>query len=189
MEENKSIWERLHSGEAINMRTDSAFARDTIPEMNRSLGLCSDINKSRPYDKETRRLEEELFSGGLSANANILSPMEIDYGRQVKIHDNVFINHSVCMSAAAGIEIEEGVMIAPQVTILTVNHDLKDKIVIMCKPVVIKKGAWIGARAVILPGVTVGENAVVGAGAVVTKDVPANTVVVGCPAKVVKQIA
>src|SRR5574344_3074117 len=166
MEENKSIWERLHSGETINMRTDAAFARDTIPEMNRSLGLCTKINTKSPYDKETRRLEEELFSGGFSADANILSPMEIDYGCQVKIHDHAFINHSVCMSAAAGIEIEGGVMIAPQVTILTVNHDLKDKIRITCSPVVIKKNAWVGARAIILPGVTVGENGVVGVGAV-----------------------
>src|SRR5574344_811801 len=109
MEENKSIWERLHSGETINMRTDAAFARDTIPEMNRSLGLCTKINTKSPYDKETRCLEEELFSSGLSAEANILSPMEIDYGCQV--------------------------------TILTVNHDLKDKISIMCSPVVIKKDA------------------------------------------------
>lgn len=77
--------------------------------------------------------------------------------------NNVFINHSVMMSAAGGIEIEEGVQIAPRVNLITVNHDLKDKMIVICKPVHIKKNAWIGAAATILPGVTIGENAVVGA--------------------------
>ncbi|MBQ6269151.1 MAG: sugar O-acetyltransferase [Bacteroidetes bacterium] len=156
--------------------------------MGRSLGLCNKINSMNPYDEETRKLEEELFENRLPKSSNILAPMQIDYGHQVQIHKNVFINHSICMSAAAGIEIEEAVQIAPQVTLLTVNHDLKNKIIVKCSPIRIKKGAWIGARAIINPGVTIGENAVVGAGAVVTKDVPDNTVVVGNPARVIKTI-
>ena len=182
------IWERLHNREEINMMEDKEFGEITIPEMARSLGLCSKINTMNPYDEETRKLEEELFESKLPKTSNILAPMQIDYGHQVKIHDNVFINHSVCMSAAAGIEIEELVQIAPQVTMLTVNHDLKNKIIVKCSPIHIKKGAWIGARAIINPGVTIGENAVVGSGAVVTKDVPDNTVVVGNPARVIKTI-
>ena len=86
------------------------------------------------------------------------------------------------------IEIEEGVQIAPRVNLITVNHDLKDKMIVICKSVHIKKNAWIGAAATILPGVTIGENAVVGAASVVTKDVPDNAVVVGNPAKVIRTI-
>ena len=182
------IWERLHNREEINMMEDKEFGEITIPEMGRSLGLCSKINTMNPYDEETRKLEEELFESKLPKTSNILAPMQIDYGHQVKIHDNVFINHSVCMSAAAGIEIEELVQIAPQVTMLTVNRDLKNKIIVKCSPIHIKKGAWIGARAIINPGITIGENAVVGSGAVVTKDVPDNAVVVGNPARVIKTI-
>jgi len=188
MAENKNIWLRMHEGEAVNMKSDTDFRTVTIPEMERSMGLCAKISTKSPYDKETRQMEEELFEQHLPESAHILSPMQIDYGHQVNIHEGVFINHSVCMSAAAGVEIEENVQIAPQVTILTVNHDLKDKMIIKCKPVVIKKDAWIGARVIILPGVTIGKNAVVGAGAVVTKDVPDNSVAVGNPAKVIKQI-
>ena len=184
----KDVWDRLHNSEAINMREDEEFRNITIPEMNRSLGLCSKINNLSPYDKETRKLVEELLENKIPDSSNILAPMEIDYGHQLRIGEMVFINHSLCVSAAAGIEIEDEVQIAPQVTILTVNHDLKDKTIVKCSPVYIKKNAWIGARAIILPGVTIGENAVVGAGSVVTKDVPANTVVVGNPAKVIKKI-
>lgn len=184
----KDVWERMHNGEEINMREDEEFREKTIPEMNRSLGLCAKINQKNPYDIETRKLEEELFENTLPQTSNILAPMQIDYGHQVKIHERVFINHSVCMSAAAGIEIEENVQIAPQVTILTVNHDLKNKVIVKCKPVLIKKGAWIGARAIINPGVTIGENSVIGSGAVVTKDIPDNCVAVGNPARVIKTI-
>ena len=184
----KNVWQRLHDSEEINMREDGEFRNVTIPEMNRSLGLCAKINTLSPYDKETRELVKELLEDNLPDSSNILAPMEIDYGHQLKIGEKVFINHSLCVSAAAGIEIEDGVQIAPQVTILTVNHDLKNKTTVKCSPVHIKNGAWIGARAIILPGVIIGENAVVGAGSVVTKDVPANTVVVGNPAKIIKEI-
>ena len=89
-----------------------------------------------------------------------------------------------------GITIEDDVLIGPGVYLISVNHQLDPhhRKELELKPVLIKKNAWIGAKATILPGVTVGENAVVVAGAVVTKDVPANTVVAGMPAKVIKKI-
>lgn len=90
--------------------------------------------------------------------------------------------------SAGGIILEDGVMIGPHVTLLTVNHDLKDLQIIKCKPVTLKKEAWIGANVTILPGVTVGEGAVVGSASVVTKDVAAHTVVAGNPAKLIKMI-
>ena len=184
----KNIWQRLHDGEEITMMEDQDFINVTVPEMARSLGLCAEINKQNPYDSKTRELINELLEGKLPETASILAPVQIDYGHQLNIGERAFINHSFCVSAAAGVTIEEEVQIAPQVTILTVNHDLKNKGIVKCAPVVVKKGAWIGARAIILPGVTIGKNSVVGAGAVVTKDVPDNTVVVGNPARFLKKI-
>ena len=79
-------------------------------------------------------------------------------------------------------------MIAANVQLISNNHDLYERQILICKPVRICKNAWVGAGATILPGVTVGENAVVAAAAVVTKDVPANTIVAGNPARIIKTI-
>ena len=89
-----------------------------------------------------------------------------------------------------GITIEDEVLIGPKVNLITENHpiDPKDRRALITKPILIKRKAWIGAGVTILPGVTIGENAVVAAGAVVTKDVPDNTIVAGVPAKIIKSI-
>ena len=79
-------------------------------------------------------------------------------------------------------------MLGPNVSLLTVNHDFEDLQVIICNPITIKRGAWIDANSVILPGVTVGAGAVVGSGSVVTHDVPPNTVVAGNPARPIKTL-
>lgn len=90
--------------------------------------------------------------------------------------------------AAGTITIEDGVQVAANVQLISNNHDLQDRKILTCKPVLLKRNCWIGAGATILPGVTVGENAVVGAGSVVTKDVEDNTVVAGNPARIIKRI-
>lgn len=101
----------------------------------------------------------------------------------------MFINHSAILSASGGIEFEDGVSLAPAVRIATINHDFNERHTIYTySKVLIKKNAWIGMGATICPGVTVGAYAVVGAGAVVTKDVPDYGVAVGSPAKVIKYI-
>ena len=90
--------------------------------------------------------------------------------------------------ARGGITIEDNVMIAANVQLLSNNHDEYDRQILICKPILIKKGAWIGAGVSILPGITVGKYAIVGAGAIVTKDVPDYAVAVGTPARVVKTL-
>lgn len=92
------------------------------------------------------------------------------------------------MMAAGGITIEDDALIAANVQLISNNHDLYDRAVITCLPVHIGKRAWIGAGATILPGVSVGDNAVVGAGSVVTHDVEPNTIVAGNPARLIKRI-
>ena len=89
-----------------------------------------------------------------------------------------------------GITIEDDVLIGPKVNLITENHPLNpnDRKSLICKPIVVKRNAWIGAAVTILPGVTIGENSVVAAGAVVTADVPPNTIVGGVPAKFIRNI-
>ena len=92
------------------------------------------------------------------------------------------------MMSAGGITIDDEVMIAANVQLISNNHDLEQRNVITCKPVHICRQVWIGAGATILPGVTIGENAVVGAGSVVTHDVEPNTIVAGNPARFIRKI-
>ena len=101
----------------------------------------------------------------------------------------VFINHSAILSASGGIEFEDGVQVAPGIRIATINHDFNERHTkYTYGKVTIKKNAWIGMNVTICPGVTIGENPVVAAGAVVTKDVAPNTIVGGNPAKFIKSI-
>lgn len=107
---------------------------------------------------------------------------------KLKIGNNVFINSNMLAMARGGITIEDNVQIAGNVSLLSNNHDLYDRQILLCKPIVIREGVWIGANAVVLAGVEIGKYAVVGAGAVVTKDVPDYSVVVGNPAKIIKTL-
>ena len=123
-------------------------------------------------------------------SVEIRLPIRSDYGANLKIGKQVFINSGAMFTDLGRIELEDKVLVGPNVTIISVNHPLdpEKRHGIELKAVLIKENAWLGANATILPGVTVGENAVVAAGAVVSKDVPANTVVAGVPAKVIKKI-
>lgn len=102
--------------------------------------------------------------------------------------DRVFINSNLLAMARGGITIENDVQIAANVQLLSNNHDPYDRQVLTCKPVLIREGAWIGAGATILPGVTVGRYAIVGAASVVTHDVGDYEVVVGSPAKCIRTL-
>lgn len=125
-----------------------------------------------------------------ASQREIRLPIRSDYGANLKIGKQVFINSGAMFTDLGGIELEDKVLVGPNVTIISVNHPLdpEKRHGVELKAVLIKENAWLGANATILPGVTVGENAVVAAGAVVSKDVPANTVIAGVPAKVIKKI-
>lgn len=170
----------------IDMRTPAML--ETLSEMQRSAKLCYQINHTEPYTEEMQRLVDELFEGRLDKSSRIVAPIQIDIAKNITIGKNVFINHNFNTMARGGIIIEDNVMIALGVTLLTANHDLYDHQILRCKPIHIKRNAWIGANVNIMPGVTIGENAVVAAGAIVTKDVEPNTVVGGNPAKFIKDV-
>lgn len=179
--------------EADVLLASPAFLQQYNPEMVwASKGfLFIRINPSFHLDEESLRLmnaDFELFGGRLDKTSYLMPPLQIDFACQMKIGKGVFVNHSLTCMAAGGITIDDGVMIGPNVRIVTDNHDFDNRMVLRCKPVHIGRNAWIGVGAIILPGVTIGENAVVAAGAVVTKDVAPNTIVGGNPAKFIKSI-
>ena len=120
----------------------------------------------------------------------VFVPFYTNFGRFIQIGKNVFINHACTFLDMGGITIEDDVLIGPKVNLITENHpiDPGDRKALVLSPVVVKRNAWIGASATILPGVTIGENSVVAAGAVVTSDVQPNTIVGGVPARIIKKI-
>lgn len=180
------VYELMDKGGPTDCREE--YFKEASAEMIRSRTLCFKANNTSPDDSSYVKYLEELFSRKLDG-VRILTPFICDFGNRVKFGHNVFINHSVVLSASGGIEFEDGVMLAPCVRIASINHDFNNRHSIYTYgKVLIKKNAWIGMNAVITPGVTIGENAVVGAGSVVTKDVPDNCVVAGVPAKVIKRL-
>lgn len=171
------------------VRIDMRKPEEADPaESLRSMQLCFKINHTMPGTKEYDALVRELFLGNIGENSRVMPPVTVVRGNSVKIGRNVTVMNNALFMAAGGITIEDDVLVAANVQIISNNHDLHDHAVLTCKPVRLKRNCWIGAGATILPGITVGENAVVGAGAVVTKDVEDNTVVGGNPARLIKQL-
>ncbi len=184
-----NVFERLREGQHCHVMEDEQYVREAHGEFARCAHLCHLINLTDPLDREKLvELERELFQNNLPENSFLTPPFQIDCACRIFLGKNVFANHGLTVMSVGTVTIEDGVMLGPEVGIFTVNHEPKNIRVIFTKEVVIKKNAWIGARVSILPGVTIGENAIVGTGSIVTKDIPDNCIAVGNPAKVIKQI-
>lgn len=145
------------------------------------------LNHTLPMTDEYDRIMHEIFPA-MGEDSIVHAPLTAVRPYMVTIGKNVVVMNGCLMMGAGGITLEDDVMVAANVQLISNNHDLENRWIITCKPVRICKKAWIGAGATILPGVTVGENAVVGAASVVTKDVPANVIVAGNPAKIIKTL-
>ena len=152
--------------------------------------IMAQINNSYHTMPELRQLFSQLIGQEIDEKFGLFPPFYTDYGKNITVGKGVFINEGCCFQDQGGIEIGDNALIGQQVVIATLDHDLApDKRANMIPaPVKIGNNVWIGAHATILAGVTIGDNAVVAAGAVVTKDVPANVVVGGVPAKIIKKI-
>ena len=162
------------------------YFKEAIDEMMRSRTLCAKANACLPDDSSYVSYLEELFQRKLD-HVRILTPFTCDFGNRVTFGENVFINHSAILSASGGIEFKDNCMAAPGLRIATINHDMNERHKIYTYgKVTIGENAWLGMNVTICPGVTIGKYAVVGAGAVVTKDVPDYAVVAGVPAKVIR---
>ena len=157
-------------------------------EGKRLAQLTFKLNHTMPMTEEYQQILKELFGDNLGEGSYVAAPVQGACLDRIKIGKNVLINTNLLAMARGGITIEDDVQIASNTQILTNNHDPYERMVLPCKPVLIRKGAWIGAGVTILPGVCIGKHAIVGAASVVTKDVPDYAVAVGNPAKVVKML-
>ncbi len=181
------IFDKMRAGETIRMDDHQypkihAVIKRTI-KLNAKLNISEDV-------KQIRKHLGEIIGTEIDASTIIFAPFYTNFGRFITLGKNVFINHACSFLDMGGITIEDNVLIGPKVNLVTENHpiDPNDRKSLICKPIIIKRNAWIGAAATILPGVSIGENSIVAAGAVVNVDVPANTMVGGVPAKFIKTI-
>lgn len=166
----------------------SEFTDLSLENNRRAAELLFRLNHTSPLDDEYKTLLKELFGENIGENSLIMPPIQMVCPEKFKLGRNVLINGNLLAMSMGGVIIGDDVQIAGNVQILTNNHDPYNRELLTCAPVTVKKGAWIGAGASLLPGVTVGKHAIVGACAVVTKDVPDFAVVVGNPAKIVKTL-
>ena len=175
------------------MKEEIVDPRLTTPEESagyvRQAQTLFKLNHTMPYTEEYNALAKELFGHDVFADGGFVMPglTGVCFDR-VKLGKGVMIMNNCLMMARGGITIDDHAMVAANAQLISNNHDLHDRMLLTCKPVHIGKDVWIGAGATILPGVTVGDNAVVAAGAVVTKDVAPNTIVGGNPAKLIRVI-
>ncbi|OUJ67844.1 DapH/DapD/GlmU-related protein [Hymenobacter crusticola] len=186
--QGKGIFERLKAGESL--RKDDPEYAQFATVVARTIRLCTELNASALELDQVRDRLSAIIGSEIDASTTIFPPFYTNFGQFISLGKNVFINHACSFLDIGGITIEDNVMIGPRVNLTSENHPLdpRDRTTVLLQPIVIKRNAWIGASATILPGVTVGENAVVAAGAVVSRDVLPNTVVAGIPAKVVKTL-
>lgn len=181
------IFERLRNGETILPNDPEAYKMIAASFATKKL-LVQMNNSAEPT--EVRSLLSQITGKEIDESTTVFTPLYINYGKNTKIGKNVFINFDCVFLDLGGITIEDNVLIAPKVSLLSEGHptEPEQRTSLTTGHIHIKKNAWIGANATIMQGVTIGENAIVGAGAVVTKDVPDNVIVGGIPAKIIKPI-
>jgi len=167
------------------------------PELAAGRRRCADLlhrlNGLSNADRPTRTEVLSELLGAIGAGSTIVSPFFCDYGAQITVGERCFVNAGAVMLDCAAVTIGDDVQIGPNVQLLTATHPVEAAERAsgweLAHPITIGSGAWLGGGVIVGPGVTVGERTVVGAGAVVVRDLPADVVAVGNPARVIRRLA
>ncbi len=174
----------------IYRRTPESAAM--VANVKRAMAITSKLNRLTYDDaNEIRALFSELIGKKVDESFLLIPPFYATGGDEIRVGRNVFVNQNCTFYDLGGLDIADDVMIGPNVSIITSGHPLEPsqrRTSTIGRPIVIEKNVWIAAGATIVGGVTVGQNSVVAAGSVVTKDVPPNSLVGGNPAKVIRSI-
>lgn len=180
--------EKLHSGKVY-----APGDEEIMKEQLKCLDRLYDFNMTRPTEIEKREeMLKEMFAE-IGENCYIEPPLHANWaGKFVHFGKNVYANFGLTLVDDTHIYVGDGTMFGPNVVIATAGHpiepDLREKQYQFNIPVHIGKNCWLGAGVLVMPGVTIGDNSVIGAGSVVTKDIPANVVAVGNPCRVLREI-
>lgn len=155
-----------------------------------AMKITAELNNGYQTAERIRELMEELTGKKVDKSFSMFPPFFSDCGKNITIGKNVFINSGCKFQDQGGITIGDGALIGHNVVLATLNHDYapEKRSTMHPRPIIIGKNVWIGSGAIVLPGVTIGDGAIIAAGGVVAKDVPANVIVGGVPAKFIKNI-
>jgi len=180
-------WQKMVSGEVYD-----ALAPELINELNRVKDLVWQYNQIRPSDYTNKEKAIRALLGKCGVRPIVNQPFYCDYGRNIEVGDFFFSNFNLTILDEAPVKIGDHVFIGPNVSLYTACHptnpEERNKGVEWARPINIGNSVWIGGSVTILPGVTIGDNCTIGAGSVVTRDIPANSIAVGNPCKVIKHI-
>jgi acetyltransferase-like isoleucine patch superfamily enzyme len=174
----------------VHRRTPESAAM--VANVKRAMAITAELNRLTFDDAvQIRELFSQLIGKKVDSSFLLIPPFYTAGGNEIRVGRNVFVNQNCTFYDLGGLDIGDDVMISPNVNLITASHPLDPstrRAVTIGKPIVIGRNVWIAAGATIIGGVTVGENSVVAAGSVVTKDVPANTLVGGNPARIIRSI-
>lgn len=170
---------------------DANYDIDLVKRRMHSYDLCFEYNQLKPSDPRKKDVLNLILNASCE-HIEVLSPVTFDYGKNTTFGENVFVNINCYFMDGAKITIGNNCFIGPSCGFYTANHpldpDKRNQGFEQALSIKVKDNCWIGANVSIMPGVTIGENSVIAAGAVVTKDVPDNCLVAGVPAKIIKFI-
>lgn len=169
---------------------DYVGSDDLYADVQRTMRLAAEMNTGYHTEAEVRDYMRQITGSEIDETLRIFTPFHINYGKKTTFGRDCFVNFGCTFLALGGITIEDDVFIGPHCVLATEYHpeNPETRHSLLTKPIVVKRNAWLGANVTVLAGVTIGENAIVAAGSVVTKDVPDNMVVAGSPARVIREI-
>lgn len=180
--------EKVKNGMLYNPNYDLKLTE----ERTKAKDICYEYNQTKPSDLNKRTNIIKKLVKDIGENFLIEQPFLCDYGYNIEIGKNFYANHNLVILDSTNVKIGDNVFIAPDCGIYTAGHpiekDIRNQGIEYAKPVTIGNDVWIGGHVTILPGVKIGNNTVIGAGSVVTKDIPDNAIAYGNPCKVVKYI-
>ncbi|WP_413542651.1 sugar O-acetyltransferase [Citricoccus nitrophenolicus] len=186
--ELKDLLTALDAGERIT--GDSPLHAVMHRTSQEALRTTGELNGGYHEPERVRELFTELTGKAVDETVAVFPPLHSDFGKNLTIGRRVFINSGCRFQDQGGVTIGDDCLIGHNAVFATLNHDLapERRADMLPAPIILGRRVWLGANVTVLPGVTMGDNSVVGAGSVVTQDVPANTVAVGSPARVVREL-
>lgn len=181
-------WEKAQKGYLY----DANYDPDIIDKRTKCADLCYEYNMCKPSDMNKQQIILHRLLGKIKGNIVVTSPFYCDYGINISVGENFYTNHNVTILDAAEVSFGDNVFIAPDCVFSTAGHPLdaaqRNQGLEIALPITAGNNVWIGTHVSVLPGVTIGNNVVIGAGSVVNRDIPDGVVAAGNPCRVIKKI-